>query len=348
MSFNISKNNHKQSLAEYSLTDALLRNLNEVNKDFKTKKLGFLGSFFIVHIGGSFTTLATGVCDTLFQLVVGIVKFVPGIFISLLNTLRAPCVHSKAKAYAPDWDLFASVTHLRYGVKHALSILPIFLETLCCDLHEVRLTFFKSNVLRENRLRDEAAAVKLRAAAAELKATADALKAAAAAELKAAEDALKAKEEVPAAVQTPSDPIKPNTPASPIPADTAALSTPPNRPVPPIPSEDSISPEPEVLDEPIVPQPTFEPAVPQPNSRSTPEPPEGAKPAAEPMTRGVPPACPPPFTPRPAATPSPAVVRTVDAPTSDLANLFRLGANEQRAALTVDDSELWESNIFQS
>lgn len=326
MPFHVSKNNQAQSLAECSLTDALLEKLCVQNKDYETKKFGFLGSFFVVHIGGSLTTVATGVCDALFQLTVGIVKLVPGIFISLLNLCRAPFVSSKAKAYAPEWDLFASITHLGHGIKSALTILPIFFETLLCDPREVRKSFFKYNVLRENRLEDEAAIAKLKT------------------------------EKKNASPQAPNTPTPPSQPVPPMPSENPAppmnppLSSPPAKPVPATPSDNPIEPEPKLTDIPEAPQ---SPPKPEPMKRGAPP----LAPRPLPFRNSTAKITPPALDKKPAgeaaatfavdpneANPEPVKTKSNrDAIPAD--DPRTIEANKRRAAMAPDDSELWDSQL---
>lgn len=133
-----------QSFAEFSLTDKLLAKLCE-----KNKKYGALGSFFVVHIGGSIGTVGAGVCDTLIQLSTAVLKFVTGIFISPFNLIRAPFTSDR---YSEKWGWTMAISHLGHGFKHVFSIIPIFLETLLSGPEDVRKTFFKYNIEHEQKI----------------------------------------------------------------------------------------------------------------------------------------------------------------------------------------------------
>lgn len=159
------RNNNVQTLAECNLTDALVTELCELNDKFAKKGfVGILGSVFVVHIGGSIGTLGAGLCDTVFQLAVAVVKIATGCFISPLNFFRGLIVSAKnTKSYSPNWGWTAAVTHLLHGGKNGLSIVPIFLTTLLWNPHDVRNTFFNYNVQREKREAAEAELARLKA-----------------------------------------------------------------------------------------------------------------------------------------------------------------------------------------
>lgn len=139
-----------RSSSENSYTDKLLIILCDKKKSYTTQRFGFLGSFFVVHLGGSIATVGAGIADTLSQLVLTLIKFATGFFISPLNSLRKPFITAKGRYYAPNWGWTAAFHHLKRTVDSTLNIPGVFFRTLFSGPHNAREAYCKQDVNREN------------------------------------------------------------------------------------------------------------------------------------------------------------------------------------------------------